>query len=384
MITLLTATPGSGKTLWAVQEIFKRANDTTKDWNIFSNIDGLKLDSAQPLKDKFVDYPPNSLVVIDEAHFITHFSKKYKHPIKNENHPEVEFLSVHRHAEFLDIIFITQAPRRLNVDVLDMVGTHIHLHRPMGMKLATWWLWKHSQISPNTKSAKAEAEDTGTFTYPKQLFTMYKSSDGSGDSHSKIKIPAKVIQGIWMLFLVIAACVYFNWDNIFHKKPTTTTTTTTTHVANTTQPNTNTAPINASDLSIQCRKAENLNRKECIAWYDDLTKNHKSVSTFNYDPSNPFSDDLQKQVQSTYEIKNKPIFSGCLKSGHKYIAYTQQGTILHNVSSSDCERVINGDRPFDYFGDHASKDLSVNAVPASVVPSDDQKVKTVYENKEGI
>ena len=41
----------------------------------FSNIDGLKLDTAQPLKSSFEDYPPRSLVVIDEAQKISHFSK---------------------------------------------------------------------------------------------------------------------------------------------------------------------------------------------------------------------------------------------------------------------------------------------------------------------
>ncbi|WP_241495019.1 zonular occludens toxin domain-containing protein, partial [Acinetobacter baumannii] len=208
MIYLITATPGSGKTLWAVKEIFARANEA-EPWNIFSNIEGLKLDTAQPLKSSFEDYPARSLVVIDEAQKISHFSKKYKHPVKNENHPEVEFLQTHRHAEFLDIIFITQAPRLLNADVLDMVGMHYHLHRPMGMKMATWWLWKYHQLNPNTKSVKADAEDTGTFTYPKHLFGMYTSSKGGGDTHGKIKLPAKLVQGIWMLCLTLIAAGYF-------------------------------------------------------------------------------------------------------------------------------------------------------------------------------
>lgn len=60
MIYLITATPGSGKTLWAVNEIFKRVNEADP-WNIFSNIDGLRLDTAQPLKDKFEDYPARTL-----------------------------------------------------------------------------------------------------------------------------------------------------------------------------------------------------------------------------------------------------------------------------------------------------------------------------------
>ena len=38
-----------------------------------------------------------------------------------------------------------------------------------------------------------------------------------------------------------------------------------------------------------------------------------------------------------------------MKKGSKYIAYTQQGTILNEVSQSDCQKLMNGDRPFNYF-----------------------------------
>lgn len=90
MIYLITATPGSGKTLWAVKEIFARVNEA-EPWNIFSNIDGLKLDTAQPLKDSFNDYPPRSLVVIDEAQKITHFSKNTDIPTKMRCIPKSNF-----------------------------------------------------------------------------------------------------------------------------------------------------------------------------------------------------------------------------------------------------------------------------------------------------
>jgi zona occludens toxin (predicted ATPase) len=66
---------------------------------IFSNIDGLKLDTAQPLKESFNDYPPRSLVVIDEAQKITHFSKKYRHPNKMRCIPKSSF---YRHTDMLN------------------------------------------------------------------------------------------------------------------------------------------------------------------------------------------------------------------------------------------------------------------------------------------
>lgn len=351
MITLITATPGSGKTLWAVREIFNRVNED-EPWNIFSNIDGLKLDSAMPLKDNFSDYPPRSLVVIDEAQKITHFSRKYKHPNKNEMHPEVEFLQTHRHAEFLDIIYITQAPRLLNADVLDMVGTHYHLHRPMGMKMATWWLWKYHQLNPNTKSSKNDAEDSGTFSYPKNLFGMYKSSQGGDDSHGKIRIPMKIINAIWMLLLVIGVTLYL-W---FKSKPEETQQTKATN--NPEQTIKENIPLSVStasfNLDTECRKGVNVEKPECVEWFNNLTMSRSSVdetgvsSSVSYDPSKPYEQDhIQKVVQ--YNVTAKPIFSGCIKKNGRYVGYTQQGTKI-DVAQIDCKNLVeDGDRPFNYF-----------------------------------
>ncbi|HGW3560906.1 TPA: zonular occludens toxin domain-containing protein [Acinetobacter baumannii] len=352
MIYLITATPGSGKTLWAVKEIFARVNEA-EPWNIFSNIDGLKLDTAQPLKSSFEDYPPRSLVVIDEAQKISHFSKKYKHPVKNENHPEVEFLQTHRHAEFLDIIFITQAPRLLNADVLDMVGMHYHLHRPMGMKMATWWLWKYHQLNPNTKSVKGDAEDTGTFTYPKHLFGMYTSSKGGGDTHGKIKLPAKLVQGIWMLCLTLIAAGYFYVKQQDSK---------------TEEPKTIKSEIPKAADPLQKKVDECVKQ---LGWSADMcregldpeykakrdqenlmkTQNDMQSISVKYNPNKPYDVDAS---QISYEITSKPVFSGCMKKGSRYIAYTEQGTILHDVSQSDCRKLIeNNDRPYNYFKQQA-------------------------------
>lgn len=393
MIYLITATPGSGKTLWAMREIFQRVNQD-EPWNIFTNIDGIKLDTAQPLKDSFEDYPARSLVVIDEAQKITHFSKKYKHPVKNANHPEVEFLQTHRHADHLDIIYITQAPRLLNPDVLDMVGTHYHLHRPMGMKMATWWMWKYHQLNPNTKSSKADAEDTGTFTYPKNLFGMYKSSDGGDDSHGKIKIPMKIINAVWMLFLVLAVTAYLYFKSKPSDKPVTTVKTE--HSIKTDIPKAVSTPtvapaIKPENLDIECRKSENLQNKQCIDWYNDLSKNGQSAPAMNnpsysgsyssqtvsYNPSKPY-DDLK--VDTGYQVVNHPRFSGCMKINGQYRAYTEQGTYL-KTSKSVCHRLMSssGDRPYDYFSARSNSSVAVSSL--STASSSDNHVDS--KTKEG-
>ena len=69
----------------------------------------------------------------------------------------------------------------------------------------------------------------------------------------------------------------------------------------------------------------------------------------SYNPNKPFdTEEIQRQVR--YQITSNPVFSGCMKKNGKYTAYTEQGTILHDVSDADCRRLLeNGDRPYNYF-----------------------------------
>ena len=352
MITLISATPGSGKTLWAVKEIFARVNEA-EPWNIYSNIEGLKLDTAEPLKASFNDYPPRSLVVIDEAQKIRHFSKKYKHPKANEFHPEVEFLQTHRHADHLDIIFITQASRLLNPDLLDMVGMHYHLHRPMGMKMATWWLWRYHTLNPNTKSVKADAEDSGTFTYPKHLFDMYKSSDGGGDSHSKIKIPMAIINAVWMLCLVLGVTAYLYNKATADTEEKTVKNESETSIEKTIPDNANVSNTqvttqNPEQLENYCRKGENVEKTECIEWFNKLTTNNATVTpqTVSYNSNKPYDFEY---VSNAVPL-DFPRMSGVIKlSSGKLMAVDQQGNYMPKISEKDCKQWLLGYRPFDYY-----------------------------------
>ncbi len=56
-----------------------------------------------------------------------------------------------------------------------------------------------------------------------------------------------------------------------------------------------------------------------------------------YNPNRPYDIDTS-QIQ--YEVTAKPVFSGCMKQKGRYVAYTQQGTILHDVSQSDCIKLM--------------------------------------------
>jgi hypothetical protein len=107
------------------------------------------------------------------------------------------------------------------------------------------------------------------------------------------------------------------------------------------------------NLDIECRKGVNVEKPECVKWFDQITKSGASVATGDSRQTTvhiiqiTFDSDIQKHV--SYEVTAKPVFSGCTKFGSKYQAYTQQGTKL-DVSQADCERLIKeNDRPFNYF-----------------------------------
>lgn len=57
---------------------------------------------------------------------------------------------------------------------------------------------------------------------------------------------------------------------------------------------------------------------------------------FEYNANKPFD----TVYETSARLTDFPKFAGCMKKNGKYVAYTQQGTILHKVSSSDCQRVI--------------------------------------------
>ena len=108
---------------------------------------------------------------------------------------------------------------------------------------------------------------------------------------------------------------------------------------------------NALDLSLECRKAVNVEKAECVQWFDDLSKSKASVSengvaTVLYDPSKPYEFKHIPQVQPT----DFPRMSGVVKlSSGKLMAVDQQGNYMESVSQIDCKKWLSGHRPFNYF-----------------------------------
>ena len=345
MIVLVTGTPGSGKTLFVVSKILELQKQFP-DRKIYSDIDGLQIDGVEQSPDDWRTTPDNSIVIYDEAQQ----HERFRAGTQANKDEIVQKLQVHRLTGH-DIWFITQSPRFLNAFVLDLVGEHYHLHRPYGAKLASVYSWRSVRKQPQSLASRELAENEFLFKYPKQLFEVYKSAT---QHNVKLKIPKK----LWMVVATIVIMLGFVVKMIYSdgsqkmlngtlgagtqnselevKKET----------SNNALAVNSASDLSSKDLNIECRKGINVEKPQCVSWFDSISKNGSSVQTVSYNPNKPYKFEYHPQVQPT----DFPRMSGVIKlSNGKLMAIDQQGNYMENISQIDCKRWLDGYRPFNYF-----------------------------------
>lgn len=344
MIVLVTGTPGSGKTLFVVSKILELQKQFPER-KIYSDIDGLQIDGVEKSPDDWRTTPENSIVIYDEAQQ----HERFRAGTQANKDEIVQKLQVHRHSGY-DIWFITQSPRFLNAFVLDLVGEHYHLHRPYGAKLASVYYWRSVRKQPQSLASRELAENEFLFKYPKELFDVYKSAT---QHNVKLKIPLK----LWIIAAVIVIMFFFVFKMIYsdgsQKMLNGTLGMGTQNTELEVKKETSAEVSNASaltDLSQECRKAINLDKPECVKWFDDLSKSGSSVTSdgqvISYNPNKPYDFKYEPKVQPT----DFPKMSGVVTlSNGRLIAIDQQGNYMPDISQEDCIKYLNGYRPFDYF-----------------------------------
>lgn len=230
MLYMITALPGSGKTLfatwWVQKEFVGRAV-------YYSGIKQLKLPwhklpswaerTAEPggddPKDKrlpppardWVDVPEGSVVVLDEC--------QGTFPLRTAGSktPEwVELLTNHRHRG-LDIVLITQHPKLIDVFVRRLVGSHRHLVRVFGGNAAVIHQWGECNDEPDR--SRADSERT-TWSYPKENFGTYASAEVH--THKR-RIPSRVFVAILAPILGVALLgggIWYAFDHVASRSET--------------------------------------------------------------------------------------------------------------------------------------------------------------------
>lgn len=406
-IKLITGQPGNGKTLYAVSlinEALKRGRE------VYTNINGISLDvlpipendkgeldwTMTPKGDENIGVK-GALIVYDETQKLPYFA--YKSKEKLSSNPLITELETHRHYGY-DLIFITQSPKFLHLHLLELVNEHYHVKRPFNRKQAEIHMHRKACMLPETEAAEKRAEDVFKFAYPADLFKYYKSTEIV--TNSKIRIPKYMKKLFFIggasLFGIIYILV-FSDNKIFNhvkgedENKEFISNTTDSKVINpdqtTLKSDNRTAEEReaqkAMDLSVECRKAINLEKHECVKWFDDLSKNGSSVSstgqvfqTVSYNPNKPYDFEYQPQVQPT----DFPRMSGVIKlSSGKLVAIDQQGNYLTGISQQDCQKWLDGYRPFNYFSNNRS-DMSSTEMQRSEISTQTNQPIRLYDLSE--
>lgn len=197
MITLITGTPGSGKTLYTVWFAAKQQKAGRR-----LMVDGIRdlavdhVDVDEPWLRKWFEHrEQNDLIVVDEAQRIwppTSISTKVG--------DDIEKLHIHRHLG-VDFILITQHPQRISKSVRDLVGRHVHVRKLFGLNRAMLYEWDHCHNVGSLKDAVKTM-----WAYPRDVFKLYTSAE----IHTKQK--AVIPKALFLLpvaLVVVAVGAYY-------------------------------------------------------------------------------------------------------------------------------------------------------------------------------
>ncbi|MEN8322263.1 zonular occludens toxin domain-containing protein [Acinetobacter junii] len=362
---------GAGKSYLLVKLTEEEAKKSGKYQKIYSNIRGHSelTDGVYDIPDDWRDCETDSLLIIDEVQMHEKFSKHFS----NRRDSEIAELTMIRHKR-IDLWLISPSPTLVNKDVRDLVTQYYYLE-PTGKKTTKCYCFTKVVINV-TKSTKQQAYDEFMYAIEEKYYKLYKSTaDGkpSGRNHNFNWKLLGFIAGMVVVVIIICLLVAFLANNT--KKQADNMSQTQTNQS-TQQPKKNENDkfgVMPALSDEECRKGVNVDKPECVAYFNKLTQTGASVGVA-YNPSKPY-DDKEIQQNLTYDVTAKPVFSGCMKTGNKYQAYTQQGTKL-DVSQADCERLIrDNDRPFNYFATNQQATPSMSN--QSITSLDQANQKTI-------
>lgn len=180
MITLITGTPGKGKTALAVQMIQKLAEDRPifadgiKELKIphhpIPHIDEWVRSFVSPTGGEdyeWIGFPPDAVIVIDEA-------QRFFRPrhVSKPPHPAVAGFETHRQAG-IDFIILTQKRSFIDSHIRGLLDVHIHIQDGMLGRFSYTWF---REGDPESKADLKEASRK-KYSPPKEVFGLYKSAE---------------------------------------------------------------------------------------------------------------------------------------------------------------------------------------------------------------
>lgn len=318
MITLITGGTGTGKTALAVSMLAELKGTRP----IFSfGIRELKLDHqpTPPLDDWTVmeptpedpnllqpvfTFPPNSIIVIDEAQNI------YRPRASTAKVPShVAAFEAHRH-KGIDFWIITQDLSLIDANVRRLVRRHIHVRENfLGRKIYEW----PEVGSPDVVSSRQVASSR-SYKLPKETYSLYKSADFHTAPLRKRKPIA---------FYIAIACIpiiaFFGWRIATKLDP---------------------KPVQA-DATVQPA----LQTSQVV----DTSQKPVSMEDYVYQrtprlPSVPHSAPIYDQITRPTRA---PVVAGCVATSSRCRCYSQDATPIQ-IDESACRQIVAGGQFIDF------------------------------------
>jgi zona occludens toxin len=216
MITVITGSPGSGKTLYAIAKLLKPmvgtfVEATDDDGNkvqhprtIYSNINGLTLPHEKIDAEWLNDWPkrikPGAVICYDEV------QKPWPKRVTGSKVPtSVQELETHRHYG-IDIVLMTQKPELVDQNACSLAGRHLHIRRVGNSHNVIVYEWDGVSRGLLFKNAFKKSP----WRYPKWVFDWYKSAE----AHTKM--PRSLPAALWIAGLALAGSAYA-WPTLLGK-----------------------------------------------------------------------------------------------------------------------------------------------------------------------
>ena len=366
MINLIVGTPGSGKTQFMISKILEiiKENDKLEEQGlerrkIYSDIKELLIPEVDPAPDDWRDTPDGSIIIYDEVQMRPQFEYKGN---QYSQDPMIKDLTIHRHTN-KDLWLITQDSQRIEKGIHKLIDRMFFIKRPASKPAYTnvfefdKWL-SNPEPAANRNAKFKKYLDFYRFHFSDKYQSLYKSA--SDHSSIKHKLPKQLFVFLGIISAVIAFVLIalmntdtFNTKRFEEKNGTAQENTSTGNnaVSKKDSKEDNQSAIAPLDLSVECRKGVNVEKPECVNWFNDLSKNGSSVNasgvqTVSYNPNKPYDFEYQPQVQPT----DFPRMSGVVKlSSGRLMAIDQQGNYMTGISQEDCKKYLSGYRPFNYF-----------------------------------
>lgn len=195
MITVITGTPGAGKTALAVDLLLREYADRPL---FIDNLNGLKLEHTEiDVMEWHKEVPDGALIVCDEI------QRKWRPRGPGSKVPDcIAALETHRHRG-IDFILITQNVKLIDSNVRALVGRHLHI-RDTGWMGRWLYEWPECDVNNSWK----RCENKRRYKLPTRVFDKYTSASMHIKPVRNRPLLLYILAGAVLAFLYLAWSLY--------------------------------------------------------------------------------------------------------------------------------------------------------------------------------